>query len=359
MIWSLQTLRFIAAFLIVFVHTAQTAAVATGEHGLIPFEVQFAARVGVDIFFVLSGVVITMTAQNMTAGRFLWRRVRRILPIYFLVCIPIIFIAAKSGFGWRDVLATFFLWPATDVMTAPLIPIAWTLCFEMLFYLSASLVLADRRFFYLLSAIFLSAMALRPESVVFQFVGNPIILEFFLGVALFYLPAWRRAVFLIPLGVISIVGAGYADLAPTGGTIDFLSGTDAFQRVLVYGLPSAAIVYGTMQIKVQESVWTYLGGASYMLYLCHILPVSGLLRVWQAFPIPPDAIILAGCTVSILLAWRLHEAFERPIQNFLGRFDNASEFMVALSRSKEQTTRPLANRNEVRPPRVRKVYGNR
>ena len=330
MIWSLQNLRFVAAMLIVFVHSAQTAVFVTGDHGLIPFEVQFAGRAGVDIFFVLSGVVIAKTARDLTPGQFFWRRARRVLPTYFLVCVPMIFIAAKSGFGWRDLVATFFLWPATDVMTAPLLPVAWTLCFEMLFYIAAGLVLVNRRFLYLLGGLFLGAMALRSQGPVFQFIGNPIILEFLLGVALLRLPAWRWGIALIPLGAVAIVGSGYAGLAPSGGTMEFLVGVEGFQRVLVYGLPAAAIVYGTMQIRAQPSVWTYLGDASYMLYLCHILPVSALLRLWQSYPIPADAIILIGMATSLLLTWRLYEAFERPILLFLWRFDSFGELLAWL-----------------------------
>ena len=132
MIWSLQVLRFVAALMVVYVHAAQTAFAATGSNGFIPPELSIAGRSGVDIFFVLSGVIITKTAPGLTCAEFAWRRFRRIVPFYFLCCIPGVIIAAKVGFGWREVMATFLLWPATDVMTAPILPVAWTLCFEML-----------------------------------------------------------------------------------------------------------------------------------------------------------------------------------------------------------------------------------
>ncbi len=51
------------------------------------------------------------------------------------------------------------------------------------------------------------------------------------------------------------------------------------------------IVYGTLQVKARESVWTYLGDASYSLYLSHTLPLSLLLAVWMKVAIPPDLII--------------------------------------------------------------------
>ena len=145
MIWSLQVLRFVAASMVVYVHAAQSALTVTGSPGPLPHNIAGLGLSGVDLFFVLSGVVIAKTAPSLTAKQFAWRRIRRIVPIYFLCCIPAVMVALPNGIGWRDLLATFLLWPATDVMTAPLLSVAWTLSFEMLFYGCAALILVDRR----------------------------------------------------------------------------------------------------------------------------------------------------------------------------------------------------------------------
>jgi exopolysaccharide production protein ExoZ len=319
LIWSLQVLRFIAALMIVYVHAAQISFAATGSNGLIPHDLQLAGRAGVDIFFVLSGVVIARSAPGLTCAAFAWKRFRRIVPIYLLCCIPALLVAAKTGFGWRELLATFLLWPATDVMTAPLLPVAWTLCFEMLFYGAATLVLADKRWTYVLLGAFAIASMLRSFGPAFQLLGNPLILEFLLGVAIAYAPSWRRAIWGIPIGAAALAGAGFVGIEPTGGTLEFLTGSNAFERVLVYGLPSALIVYGTMQITVKKSVWTYLGDTSYSLYLTHTLLVSALLVFWTAFPIAPDLILVLTVLASVLFGWRIHQAVEKPILRALGR----------------------------------------
>jgi exopolysaccharide production protein ExoZ len=72
-------------------------------------------------------------------------------------------------------------------------------------------------------------------------------------------------------------------------------------------------VYGTLQLQARESVWTYLGNASYSLYLTHIFTLNVLLVLWRIYPIQPDLIILIGISVSVLFAWRIHERFEKPI----------------------------------------------
>ena len=69
------------------------------------------------ISLIISGVVIARTAPGLTAAQFAWRRIRRIIPLYFICCIPALIVAAPAGFGWRDLLATFLLWPATDIMS--------------------------------------------------------------------------------------------------------------------------------------------------------------------------------------------------------------------------------------------------
>ena len=100
-----------------------------------------------------------------------------------------------------------------------------------------------------------------------------------------------------------------------GGTLDSLVGPDNLYRVLILGMPAALIVYGTIQIKARESVWTYLGGASFALYLSHPIILGGLLTVWMRLPfrLPPDVIVAAGVAASILFAWRVHELLEKPL----------------------------------------------
>ena len=305
--------------MIVYVHAAQIAAVTTGSPGTLPQSLAIAGRAGVDIFFVLSGIIITKTAQGLAAEEFAWRRFRRIIPFYFVCCIPALAIAAKSGFGWRDLLATFALWPATDQMTAPLVPVAWTLCFEMLFYAAAALVLLDRRWLYALLALYAAALTLRSTGPALQFLGNPIIAEFLLGVLLFYAPRWRPAILGIPIGAAMITMAGPLGVAPDQGTLEALVGAEGFRRVFVYGIPAALIVYGAMQIEAKPSVWTYLGDASYSLYLVHIFMLSALWQLWAVFPMPADFTIAVGLTASVLFAWRIHERVEKPLLRAFGR----------------------------------------
>jgi exopolysaccharide production protein ExoZ len=321
MIWSLQVLRFVAALMVVYVHAGQLAFGITGSSGFFPPEFQLAGQAGVDIFFVLSGVIIYKTGAHLHWLDFAWKRARRILPFYLLVTVVALIASLRAGapLEWRDYLATFTLWPATDIITTPVVGVAWTLCFEALFYFAFALALIDRRWIAGFAVAFLTSLVLRPQGAVFEFLGNPIIFEFLLGVAIARLPALSLARWLVLPGFAIIFSVGFFGLAPIGNAADFLRGEGGFLRVLVYGFPAAAIVYGFMQMNGQRSFWTEQGDASYVLYLSHGLLMPALAVPLALLTASPDLIIAASCIVTTLFAWRLHILVEVPLLKLLPR----------------------------------------
>ena len=83
MIWPLQILRFVAALMVVYVHAAQLAVEQTGSYGLFPRELPLAGQAGVDIFFVISGVIIARTAVGLSWQEFAWKRFAASFPSTF------------------------------------------------------------------------------------------------------------------------------------------------------------------------------------------------------------------------------------------------------------------------------------
>lgn len=324
-LWSVQVLRFVAALIVAHLHAVQRAFEFTGQYGMLGGPSSVFGRCGVDLFFVISGLIITRTARGLSAPEFLGKRVRRIMPLYLLVAVPWIVAAAVQGdLGWRDVLATAFLWPATDVITAPLMPVGWTLCFEALFYAAFALVIWRPRAIWLVGGVFLMALALR-KGALLQFVGNPIILEFLAGVALAYAPKFRPAVLAIPVGVAFLIAGAVLKWPPFGEAPDFLAGTTAWIRVFAIGVPSALIVWGSLQIEARPGLLTYLGDTSYALYLVHAPIILAMVALMAQFTtLGPDAMIVISTGTAILVAWRAHELFEKPMLAFLARPTPAS-----------------------------------
>jgi exopolysaccharide production protein ExoZ len=313
-IWSLQALRFWAAFAVLLYHAYNMTFHITGRFGVLGVDAALFGRVGVDVFFVLSGVIITLTSPGLTVGAFAARRARRILPLYLPLTAFYLVAGAIAGVvGWREAVTSLTLWPVLDRMAEPAVPVAWTLCFEALFYAAAALVIWRPKAVWVLLALFATALCLR-SSPLLRFVGNPIILEFLMGVALARMPRWRGAVWLIPVGLAATWFLGPTVYPSVLNVPDFLNGEMAWRRVLALGVPAALVVWGTLQIEAREGAQTRLGDASYALYLVHLPVVTVLVAaLCRIRGLPPDVIVLTAAAAAVALAWRVHELFEKPL----------------------------------------------
>jgi exopolysaccharide production protein ExoZ len=203
-------------------------------------------------------------------------------------------------------------------MTPPLLPVGWTLCFEALFYVAAGVVIWRPKLIWLVAVVFLGALATRSTPVL-KFIGNPIILEFLAGVALAKLPAWRPAIVGLPAGVAILSIGAVAHWPPTGSVSDFLDGSQAWTRLLTLGVPAFLVVWGALQVQAKPGPFSYLGDASYALYLVHPL---ALLMMAMAIKLSgqhlaPDLIIVAGLALSVIAGWRVHELFEKPLDRLV------------------------------------------
>jgi len=319
-LWSIQVLRFAAALLVVHVHAVERLDHFRGDPGVFGHAATLFGRCGVDLFFVISGLIITRSAMGLTASEFVTKRARRILPMYYLAAIPWILIGLGNGtFGWRQAMATVFLWPATDMITPPSLPVGWTLCFEALFYMAFALAIWRRWTIWPILAAFLFALLLRHGAVA-SFIGNPIILEFFFGIALAYAPPFRWAIAGIPIGIAVLVLGAALSWPPFGVEKDFLAGEGGWIRVAALGIPAALIVWGTLQIDARKGALTALGDASYSIYLFHAPLVAAAVWLMVKYsPAPSDLIIVMATGFAVLIGWRIHELFEKPLLAFLKR----------------------------------------
>ena len=225
MIWSLQILRFVAAAMVVYVHAAQTAFNATGSVG--PCSVQHCG-LGVDRRRHLCCHFRRRHRQDgarSDAGPIRVAANSQDRPTLFCVLHPCRARRSACGLRLARTVATFLPWPATDVMTAPLLDVAWTLSFEMLFYASATLILFSRWWAWGLAGLYIVAFCLRPFGPIFQFLGNPIIIEFLFGVAIARAPKLDVGIPAIFVGAALLLVAGVLGLAPVGARWIFCAAT--------------------------------------------------------------------------------------------------------------------------------------
>ena len=146
---------------------------------------------------------------------------------------------------------------------------------------------------------------------------EPTALEFTygLGLAWIYLRSdllrcARRTAALLAIGLFTVAGAGFA-LAPE---VTAYSG----HRFLSVGLPAAAALGACLILERAELVpkirtLSALGGASYSLYLVHLLVINKVALVTDRWS--PDGRIGAVAVmigVSLIIAWLFHIWIEKP-----------------------------------------------
>jgi len=130
---SLQWLRAIAAFWVLFTHVFQRL-------GLQPFGYTFSGQWGVDIFFVLSGFIIFYTTKEGSSWRcFAKKRIFRIFPLY-LTCLIAYFLFYHSTEGLEltplEWLQNILMMPFSDAIGYHSLVVgqAWSTCYELYFY---------------------------------------------------------------------------------------------------------------------------------------------------------------------------------------------------------------------------------
>ncbi|MGC6487996.1 MAG: acyltransferase family protein [Planctomycetota bacterium] len=298
---GLQVLRAFAATAVVFFHAA-----SKGSWMKI-------LDCGIDLFFVLSGFLMTyLFRPGKPWTGFLRKRALRVLPLYYFA----ILIAAAEGiyfgesYSGADWLRAVTLWP-TD---RPMLIVSWTLSHELLFYAVFSLLYLQRGLgLVALSTWLLSVLAAYATGWE-TFVTSHYNLLFFVGVGLALLV--RRApqaggvpaTLLVAAGVAALFGVNYFHL--------FVAQQDLSVRTLGNGAAAAALLLGIFWLEphVRYPRWLVaLGDASYSIYLVHLLPfVVGfkLLATWpalEAVRVP----LLATFGVGAALA--CYALVERPL----------------------------------------------
>ncbi|WP_230772190.1 acyltransferase family protein [Sphingomonas sp. Leaf4] len=107
---------------------------------------------GVEVFFIISGFVISLSARNRGAIAFLWARILRLYPAYWICCTltALSLIVATTGHetlwkpDWVEYLANMTM--LQSFVGLPYVdPVYWSLAAELRFYALVTLLLALRQ----------------------------------------------------------------------------------------------------------------------------------------------------------------------------------------------------------------------
>ena len=277
---------------------------------------------GIDVFFIISGFIMGAVGVHESPVSFVLKRICRIVPLYWLVTSLMCAGALAGAFTrftfdaatlFKSLLFIPYFDPSNNIW--PLVVPAWTLNVEMLFYAvfaGGLLIGMPLRFAAVaLLALVTSGALLHPDSAVLRLWTTPLLLEFFVG--LLFATLIRPTGTAVGLGMIFCGVGGLA-------CAELLWRYDEAWRVLAWGVPSAAIVYGALSVEhagrwpKQSLRWLErIGDASYSLYLTHGLVIAMMHRGFgETMPVNVLALLLA-----LSVGFAFFYGFERPVGSWL------------------------------------------
>ena len=371
-ILSIQALRGIAAILVVFCHSMQYIS------NFLPVQMEryvgyCFGNFGVDIFFVISGFIMVYISRNdfgqiSAVGPFLLKRILRIFPMYWVTTLVVLIIIIPSGLYAQALLEkqqiiissvknmnyiteNFLLIPPYYLSnnTTPIIPVAWTLFFEMFFYYIFGLLLMFNRKIYLPALCFIFGSLVLSNLYFLHFhitnkichyiniYGNDIILEFIFGcfIAEQYLAGkmltTNVAVSMVILSGLAIILSYHGTFFPISPSI----------QALQHGVPSAFIVFGILSLETNNAIkipnfLIRLGDSSYSIYLTHL---SIFLAILIALLKQTEKYIHLSGNLAVFISWIFciflgHLSFnyiEKPITKWLRRSTHKNKALLPSS----------------------------
>ena len=308
---SIQLLRFISAFLIITIHL--------GYHF---------GHIGVDIFFVISGFIITYVSQG-NSHKFFIKRLIRIIPVYWLVTFfffitlflfPNLFDLSEPNLVYF--IKSIFFIPFNNINTGhyPIVIYGWTLNYEIYFYFIFSIsLLFSKKFFPIIFTflfVILYLCNLNLSNFLSKTYSNIIIFEFYFGFILYYFFRYfynfLNIKFLYKLIIVFFL--------ISISMLLILSKIE--NRLIVYGIPSTLIVFVFLlfyKVKLPRII-NLLGDSSYILYLIHPYVFQIFIKINDFFNLEViifNILILCAIILSIFLSIIMHKVYEKPIQKKL------------------------------------------
>jgi peptidoglycan/LPS O-acetylase OafA/YrhL len=325
----LQALRAIAAMMVLFFHLNIYWSHVPGLAWLQP--VLHWGFAGVDVFFVLSGFVVHHATRELRSGAALrtyaLRRAARIYLAYWPALILAVVIAQyvhevpapEPGVAWRSVLLI------RQDLSKNLLPVAWSLTFELYFYLLLGILMLapTRRQPHLILAVAAAIIGwnawwlMTQRELVYsggmpgRFLLNGYAIEFMAGALVSHVrhsnEADRRPLFTSDNASQWVMGGiGCALMGLAIGTTAPQFDHVAFMRAATFGLVGLGgllVALALPHTRRRAPTWLVrIGDSSYSLYLLHgpLLGVLALL-VPEAAQINPSLALPAALSIPVVI----------------------------------------------------------
>ena len=323
---ELDLLRFTAAAGVVLFHATHWPSQPTLLTQIFAF-----GSMGVPLFFMISGFVILMTAQNRSGIEFINSRIARLYPSFWIAVLlstlALTFLAHDPPSG-VTVAANLTMQP--HAFDQPYLDMVyWTLVVEMKFYALMWLIIVTRQMkrveTFLMAWLAITAVAVWvPFPRLLDSIFMPMYAPLFAGGCFLYLirsrgPNARRLIMFalsIPLSIYWTLQ--YQDVAYThSDSVTTQVTVAAIILVLSLVLLSVALRWWALP---RMRAWFWLGCLTYPLYLTHARPGRQVFNVLGGDEWPRMWLVLAMVLlVSIVLAAVVERRFCPALHKWLDR----------------------------------------
>lgn len=339
--YEIDLFRFLAALAVVLYHYTSRA---YGPDHLSPVAYPELARatrygyLGVQLFFIISGYVVLLSAEGKTVRQFFVSRVRRLYPAFWVACTATFIVVRLWGTGPANELGAPLLHAGWSQYAqnltmlhefwgqAHLDQAYWSLTVELSFYFLVSLLLAYRLLPHLerVLGLWLIYVAVAPyipdEGHFFSHLFFPQHAPFFVAGMLFFRlqrpdrRTWARYGLLLLTFVLAVRNARYG-AGPHGVEV---AGVIGFVGIcfLLMGWATFGRFPGSRQAWL-----TQLGALTYPLYLLH--GHIGYVAFHRLSAGVNKYVFLGGLLAGmLLLAYAVANWVEKPLSQLLGRYVN-------------------------------------
>jgi exopolysaccharide production protein ExoZ len=350
-LYSVQIFRGVASLLVVLSHAQMHFPKNYFLHFFAP------GASGVIFFFVLSGFIIFRSyggVANLNIMKYLKNRFNRIYPVYWIY--TIIFLALSylqnyligeilidsSNFSLGSWLKSITLFPFSKTPGDwPFIPPAWSLSYEIFFYLLFAYIFYYKNLIlnliicvYLLCIFLFSfRFVLIDFSYPVNFIFNSYILLFIIGGLSYYALEWCKSRnegeqkwimrISVLLGISLLVIAWFDEVYGWNVTNKVGGSLPLFGLGYVLIL-SAGVLYERFLVpsKIQGTIvkfFTYCGDASYSIYLVHFWVLAIFLRSFSSTHVLLGDYLyfLVIFTLTLAICLISYQFIERPILTWL------------------------------------------
>ena len=316
---ALDLIRFFAAISVVLYHY-----VSAPDSNAYPLwsEVTKFGYLGVPLFFMISGYVIALSANNRSPAQFAVSRFVRLYPALWAGVIFTVLISttlAAYSYSIPQVLANFTLLN-NYLGFADVDGVYWTLKAELKFYACIFLLLLFGVFnkFHIWLTVWLALTVMHAIFAQPFFMGwfiSPGYSSFFIaGIAFFLIQTQPKNSYHYFILISSLLLSGYLGYHQTAG---FLINPGASEKWISVALIccSYLLLYllctGKLNIKARSSYLT-IGALTYPLYLIH--KVAGEVMIDRfSHVVPEEIMILITIVLMVFIAWLIHIAIEKPL----------------------------------------------